>query len=553
MLHEPHAVEQAFDGDVGLRDTVGVREGDALAALERGEWQVVFDLLSPRRADLDVAGLSMLADAAWWLGDAPLSITLSERVFQGLEGAGDVEGAARRAVELSAAWAVRGDVPVAAAWRARAHRLLDGLPDSVTHGYLTYVDAMSDLDLTGDPLPMERAARELDELASRLSDPGLRSLTLVLGGLAAVRQGRVEAAFAELDEAMLPVLAGEVGPRWSGDVFCIVIHLCYRLGDLARMRTWVEALTRWSGQLSRTFAYVGIGRLHELELAAAHGDWDRVDRELAARSADLVGAHRWLAGAGYYTLGEVRRLRGDRSGALAAYEQARALGCDPQPGAALVLAADGETERALGDLRVALTGLDRLARRRVLVAAVDLTLTVGDLDQAEVFVAELEDTAAWFGTPGPRADAARCRAALLLASGRADAALSPLDEAVSILRGQRDRYATAAVHEQLALAHDALGRPGAAAADRATARAIYAALGAERDLDRLAARSRPGGLTEREVEVLGLICGGATNQDIARALTISPKTVSRHLSNIYTKIDVTTRTAAAAWAHEHGW
>jgi DNA-binding NarL/FixJ family response regulator len=61
----------------------------------------------------------------------------------------------------------------------------------------------------------------------------------------------------------------------------------------------------------------------------------------------------------------------------------------------------------------------------------------------------------------------------------------------------------------------------------------------------------PGGLTERELEVLRLVATGKTNQQIAATLFISEKTVGRHLSNIFTKINVSTRTAAAAFAHEH--
>ena len=65
-------------------------------------------------------------------------------------------------------------------------------------------------------------------------------------------------------------------------------------------------------------------------------------------------------------------------------------------------------------------------------------------------------------------------------------------------------------------------------------------------------RALPGGLTEREAEVLRLVAAGRSNHDIANALVLSPKTVERHLSNIFVKLDVSSRTAAAAYAHEHG-
>ena len=65
-------------------------------------------------------------------------------------------------------------------------------------------------------------------------------------------------------------------------------------------------------------------------------------------------------------------------------------------------------------------------------------------------------------------------------------------------------------------------------------------------------RTLPGGLTEREAEVLRLVAAGRSNHDIARVLVLSPKTVERHLSNIFVKLEVSSRTAAAAYAHEHG-
>lgn len=63
---------------------------------------------------------------------------------------------------------------------------------------------------------------------------------------------------------------------------------------------------------------------------------------------------------------------------------------------------------------------------------------------------------------------------------------------------------------------------------------------------------RPGGLTSREVEVLRLVASGMPNREIADRLFISQKTVARHLTNIFNKIDAQSRTQAAAWAYRHG-
>ncbi len=62
----------------------------------------------------------------------------------------------------------------------------------------------------------------------------------------------------------------------------------------------------------------------------------------------------------------------------------------------------------------------------------------------------------------------------------------------------------------------------------------------------------PAGLSEREVEVLRLIATGASYKDVARELTISPRTAAHHVQHIYNKIGVSTRAAAAMFAMEHG-
>jgi DNA-binding NarL/FixJ family response regulator len=100
-----------------------------------------------------------------------------------------------------------------------------------------------------------------------------------------------------------------------------------------------------------------------------------------------------------------------------------------------------------------------------------------------------------------------------------------------------------------------LGDEDSAAGELAAAGRAFAELGAApaaHEVDKLLGGERPGGLTDREVEVLKLVAEGRSNHDIARALVLSQKTVERHLSNIFTKLDVPSRTAAAAYAHEHG-
>ncbi len=523
----------------------------AREAFARRDWRAAYDGLRALGPELDTDDLDILSDAAWWSGNSPESMAVGEDVYQRLVAEGAHAEAADRAMRLALAWATRGDVQVAMAWLSRADRLLQDLPRGRAHGTRLYFDGAMNMDMAGDPGPAAAAAVELDALARELDDETLGCFARVLEGMALVRSGETARGFGCLDEAMLPVLAGRLDALWSGDIYCTTIHLCDQLGDLARMREWTDALARWANPLSRTFMYASVTRVHELQIISAEGDWDLVEEELGRESESLVGAHGWLSGAGFYELGDVRRLRGDSMGAAVAYDRARSFGVDPQPGAALMLRAAGRPADALAELRVSLADVSRLERAQMLLPAVELALEVREPAYAAGLAEELEETAAFFGTPGLVARAARARASVHVADGHPELAVAPLETAGRIYRAQRYRYAGAQVHELLSTVLRAVGDQDAADAELATALAVYRRLGATPDVDRLAPTSLPGGLTAREAEVLACVASGASNRKVAEDLVISDKTVSRHLASIFTKIGVTSRTAAAAWAREH--
>jgi DNA-binding NarL/FixJ family response regulator len=501
---------------------------------------------------LTISDLEREAELAWWRGDGTASMAASEEVYRRRMESGESSAAATQALTLTLEWVLRGDVEVASGWLNRARKLLVTLPPGPGHGYLGYLDATMLLETEGDPGPAREQAATLSAMAEAYADPALGCFALVLSGAAAVREGRTRDGFGDLDEAMLPVLAGQVPPLWSGDVYCSVIHLCESLGDLARMRAWTDALDRWASPLSETFMFAGVTRIHQLQLISAEGDWDTVERELGQRSESLVGSHGWLAGAGYYELGEVRRLRGQVGPAQEAFDAARRLGIDPQPGEVLLRKSQSGPESASAVLRASLGERGRLERARLLKTAVALALEAGDTAYAERLADEAEATADHYGTPGLVAGAAHARALLLTAQSRPEAALAHLEMAAQVYRDQRYRYASAQVHEDLATAQQQLGHAQSATAELACAREIYRQLGAVPDLERLSRPRLPSGLTPREAEVLACIASGATNREVAKALFISDKTVSRHLANIYVKAGVSTRTSAAAWARQHG-
>jgi hypothetical protein len=390
----------------------------------RGDWHAVRTTLIAARAharaagdDLDLQDLDLLHQAAWWLGRGVEAMALDEEIYHRLEALARTDEAARRALDLGLQWATRGDIVVARAWLGRARRLLTTVPITPTMGFLRYAEATMDMDVYGDPRGATVVAEELLELGRVYGEPALTTFARVLQGFAGIRSGSVGAGFEALDEAMLDVLSGQVPPLWCGDIFCTVIHVSHQLGDWARMRAWTTSLERWALPLSRTFMYTAVTRVHQLELAGAQGEWDRVEREMAEPSEELVGSHGWVAGAGFHELGEVRRLRGDLTGAAAAYARSRELGTDPQPGAALLACAVGRPEEAVATLRLSLAASGPLERSRLLLPTVQAALAVSDVVLARSSAVELVETATRYGTPELRANAAHATALLELHSG----------------------------------------------------------------------------------------------------------------------------------------
>lgn len=407
------------------------RVAAAREAYARGEWSAARDGLALARVegDLSTGDLERLGQAAWWLGDGLEAMAVAEDVYLRLVEDGAPEQAAMRALDLALGWAIRGDIVVSSGWLNRARRLLRAVPPGPVHGYLEYLDAGMALELDGDPGPAAAASEHVSHLGRVHNDPALAAFALVLSGIAAVRDGKAAEGFGDLDEAMLPVLAGRVAPLWSGDIFCSVIHLCHQVADLARMRAWTDALERWASPLSRTFMYAGVTRVHQLQLASAEGGWSRVESEIGEPSAALIGSHGWVAGAGFYELGEVRRLRGDTEGAELAYSEARALGVDPQPGHAMILFARGKQAESIASLRATIGQQGRLDRARLLLPAVELGLAAGDVELAESAGAELGATAAFYDTPGLSAWSHHAQACLDLADGRWREAVDHLEAA----------------------------------------------------------------------------------------------------------------------------
>jgi DNA-binding NarL/FixJ family response regulator len=522
-------------------------------AYSRGDWRAAYDHFghAHETAELSTDDLSSYGMAAYRLGHGRQSIQLSEQSFNRLTAADDTHGAAMKAVEVALQWLNGGDLTITRVWVNRARRLNDKSPDDQILAYLLYVDSLVAFE-EGRNEAAAVLVEQLEEVTKRLDSPGFNALCLTASGVTMLPFAKTNEAFAQLDEAMMPVLADQVPVDWAGDIYCAVIYECHRLADYSRMKSWFEAMEVWRKGPQVTASWYGTTcEVHKIDLHSATQDYPHVEQRLTDAIA-AMGDFPATAGKGYYELGELRRRRGDIDGARAAFGKARELGKDPQPGEALLQCQLGEDAAASNVLRMRIDAEhDAINRVRLLPAAIQIALARNRADEADKYCSELEEGAEKFDSPGFRAWALQGRGAVLIKQDRAAEALPLLQDALRRYRSTQCRYEMAQVYELLSQARRATGDDAGAESDASAAESIYQQLGAAPTRATSGDGELPGGLTRREAEVLACIAAGASNREVAKKLFISDKTVGRHLANIFVKLGVSSRTAAAAWAHEN--
>jgi len=221
--------------------------------------------------------------------------------------------------------------------------------------------------------------------------------------------------------------------------------------------------------------------------------------------------------------------------------------------------AQGEAGAAAASIRRVLAETtERLSRAGLLPAAVEIMLATGEVDEARAACDDLGGIAAGYEGGMLDAVAAQARGALLLAEGDSERALVALRRAAQGWQELDAPYEVARARALVARGCRALGDEDAATMEFAAAREAFTGLGAAPALAEIDALGEPAaprdvhGLTARELEVLCLVAAGRTNKAIAAELVLSERTIERHVSNIFAKLGVSSRSAATAFAYEHG-
>jgi ATP/maltotriose-dependent transcriptional regulator MalT len=287
------------------------------------------------------------------------------------------------------------------------------------------------------------------------------------------------------------------------------------------------------------------------------GDLEEAEREATRACDELAHSHLMNSAAAYAEVGDIRRRLGELDESEVAFARAQEISGRACAPLALLRLAQGRVDDARAIVTNCVRGTSSaLARAELLPAFVHVAIAADDLDAAREAALELDQIVAGYGNPEHAAAALSTRGRLQLAQGDALAATDTLQRAVVRWRDLNVPYEEATARTLLGQALRDMGDEEAAIDSFAAAAKQFDQIGARIDVHLLTPEALvpalPAGLTEREVEVLRLVAAGKTNNEIAAELYLSAKTVSRHLSNIFTKIGVTSRAGATAFAFEHG-
>jgi DNA-binding CsgD family transcriptional regulator len=541
---------------------------DGQAALARGRecyaqraWADAYAALSlaDRRSQLADQDLECLSLSALLIGRDEDGFVYLERLHQRYLDGGAIAAAVRCAFWSGFRLFAMGEMARAGAWLGRADRLVESsATDCVERGYLLLPVAYRHAGAADHQAAYAIAGAAL-AIGERHRDRDLIALARNIQGRALVKQGEIEAGLALMDESMLAASSGELSPVVTGLVYCSLIAGCHQVFALGRAREWTQALARWWQTQPQLVAFTGACKVHRVELLQLDGAWPEAIDEARRATSELHCANERSAAAdAYYQAGEIHRLRGEDAQAEEAYRSANQLGREPQPGLALLRLAQARPDLALQSIRRILGATkERLQRARYLPAFIEIMLATGALEDARSGSRELREIAALCNSEFLTAMVDHAEGAICLAEGDAQAALAPLRRALSVWQRVAAPYIVARLRVLVSRACSALGDEDGASLELDAARRVFEQLGAAPDLASLSPPGKPAtaashNLSPRELQVLLLVAAGKTNKQIARELGVSEKTIDRHVSNIFSKLDVPSRAAATAFAYERG-
>ena len=435
-----------------------------------------------------------------------------------------------------------GALAVASGWLQRAGRMLEPLEPGPDHGWLAFHEGHI-AGMCGDSVKAGELGARAAQLGRRFDVPDLEMLGLALQG------------------ASLVASAVPISNAWT---CCFLVSACTAVLDYQRAFEWCDRIAefaeRYGSRYLLAFCRAEYGAVH-----LWRGRWADAETLLEASIEDFSRSRpAWTEGP-LVTLAELRRRQGRPAEVLRLLDQAGASAAAQLCRARLALDRD-ETLRAAELGQRVLRQLPeegKLDRAPALELLVRARVARGELEEAAAALAALREIERLVGTAPLRACTDLAEGVLAAAGGEHERARPLLEDALDCFQRFGAPFEASQVRIELATSLAALGRTDEAEREAVTAQDRLVELGANAEAERarrlLDGPIRGGGdgarlarVTPREQQVLEQLARGLTNRQIAERLVVSEHTVHRHVTNILRKLDLSSRTAAAAYAARSG-
>jgi class 3 adenylate cyclase len=465
-------------------------------AASRGAWPEAYELLiTADRSGKTLTGgdLELLSHAAMWTGHLTASIEYAERAYGRYSDENEMEKAAMVALALAAEYRNKLQVSASQGWHQRASRLLESMDEAPAHGFLALQKSMMASGGGNYDEALEHIRRALD-IATRHHDRDLLAQATLREGVARVNKGDVDEGLALIDEVTAAAVAGELNPLSTAIIYCNAIDACRDLGDYNRAGEWEQTATRWCERMAIA-GFPGMCRVDRAEIMRLRGAWNDADQELQRATEELADFNPRVAGQAFYEIGEIRLRMGDLEAAEQAFNQARDMARDPEPGLSLLRLAQGKTDAAARSIKRALEeeSLARLDRARLLPAQVEIALVAGDVKTARAAAEELDEITTMYKisdriTPALEASAQMAWGAVRLAEEDGKGGVICLRRALKLWQEVDHPYEAAKTRVLLAAAYRAQGDEDGAKAELEAAKSAFERLGARLDSQRAGER-----------------------------------------------------------------
>lgn len=460
-----------------------VEEGREL--LRNRRWREAYDILAPAVDALDAADLEQLAWAAYFTDEVVQAVPLLERAYASYLAAGDKIRAAFVATQLAHEYgSVRLQQAIGSGWMSRAERALEEEPESVAHGYVALQRGLEAMK-RNDWAAVRDHGAEAERIGREHGDMGLELRGRQRRGVALIYLGELDEGRLLLNEVNAAAYAGGIGPYDTVVIYCNAIGTCRDVAAFDEASQWTERADLFCTEHSIA-AFPGVCRVNRAEVMRFEGKLEAAERAASEATQLLASWAPRIAAFGHAEAGEARLRLGDLAKAEEAFDQADALGHDPEPGRSLLLLLRGKPGAALSSIRRALgDDLPPIARARLLPALVEIALAADRVDLAEPAADELARTAEQYGTAALHAAAACATGAVALARDDADAAIRHLRKALRLWRETNARYEAARTRVLLAHAYRANGDADGAMQELVQAGSAFDQLGARLDSERV--------------------------------------------------------------------